>query len=58
VNSRLGPIRTGRRSVEIAALLGVKLLALTILYYLFFSQSHQVHVDPGMARTHLLDSRP
>jgi len=36
----------------------VKLLALTVLYYLFFSQSHQVHVDPDMARTHLLDSRP
>ena len=51
-------MRASRRSVEIAALLSVKLLALTVLYYLFFSESHQVHVDPGMARMHLLDSRP
>ena len=43
-----------KRSAEIAALLGMKLLALTVLYYLFFSGSHQVHVDPDMARSHLL----
>jgi hypothetical protein len=58
VNSRFGPLRNGRRSAEIAALLGVKFLALSILYFLFFSANHQVHVDPLTARSHLLDSHP
>ena len=43
------------RSAEIAALLGLKLVALTVLYFLFFSPSHQVRVDPSTARSHLLD---
>jgi hypothetical protein len=45
-----------RRSTEIAVLLSLKLVALTVLYLLFFS--HQAHVDALTARSHLLDSHP
>jgi hypothetical protein len=48
-------VRPVRRSTEIAALLSVKLLALMVLYFLFFSPGHQVRVDPATARSHLLD---
>jgi hypothetical protein len=48
-------VRAGKRSVEIAALLGAKLIALTLLYFLFFSPGHQVRVDASAARSHLLD---
>jgi hypothetical protein len=55
VNSRFGPLRKSRRSAEIAALLSLKLLALTVLYFLFFSTDHQIRVDPSTTRSHLLD---
>jgi hypothetical protein len=52
---RFAPVRPGRRSIEIAALLSLKLLALTVLYLVFFSPGHQVRVDPAAARSHVLD---
>jgi len=51
-------VRTSRRSAEIAALLSVKLLALTVLFVLFFSTGHQARIDAPAARAHLLDSHP
>jgi hypothetical protein len=44
-----------RRSTEIAALLGLKLAALTVLYFLFFSPDHQIRADPAATRSHVLD---
>ncbi|HVZ92106.1 MAG TPA: hypothetical protein VG843_10680 [Rhizomicrobium sp.] len=49
-------MRKPRLSVEIAALLALKLLALTGLYFAFFSPSHQSRTDAPAVEHRLLSS--
>jgi len=53
---RLGQFSADRLSVEIATLLCVKLAALTVLYFLFFSPSHRISVDAPAASAHILST--
>jgi hypothetical protein len=39
---------------EIAWLLAIKLIALTVLYYAFFSPSHQPHPDAHAVAAHVM----
>ena len=42
---------------EIVALLAVKAVLLTVLYFLFFSTSHRFEPDAGSLRAHLVEDR-
>jgi hypothetical protein len=45
------PLRT-----EIAALLGLKLVALTLLYFLFFAPSGRPHADARATASHIVEA--
>lgn len=54
-------LRTGERdhlAAEIAVVLAVKLAALALIWWLFFSPPHRVSADPDATAGHLLGQSP
>ncbi len=51
---RFERVRTPPLRIEIAVLLGVKLLALCVLYFVFFSPAHHAPSDARAVSVHVL----